>query len=153
MKFVVVTIIALLAASVAAACSCHAATGHTHDASAEHAAVAEPPVVIHAGTQTHCPIGGGEIDPAVFEDYQGQRVYFCCPGCEGPFLEDAEKHLRATGAKGQTVASIQTICPVAGNPVDTEVFIDHAGRRVFFCCPDCRPQFDADPDAYLPNLR
>jgi YHS domain-containing protein len=122
-------------------------------ADSEPAAKEAAVTVIHAGTQTHCPVGGGEIDKGVHEDHQGQRVYFCCPGCEETFLNDAEKHFQAIGAKGQTVASIQTVCPVAGNPVDTEVHVDHAGRRVFFCCPDCRPAFDAEPDAYLPILR
>jgi Cu(I)/Ag(I) efflux system membrane fusion protein len=43
--------------------------------------------------QTHCPIMGGPIDKNVFIEYQGKKVYFCCPGCEETFLKDPEKYL------------------------------------------------------------
>ena len=32
-----------------------------------------------AAVQTTCPIMGNPIDKAVFTEYQGQKVYFCCP--------------------------------------------------------------------------
>jgi len=32
-----------------------------------------------AAVQTTCPIMGKSIDKAVFTEYQGQKVYFCCP--------------------------------------------------------------------------
>jgi len=110
-------------------------------------------VVIHAGTQTHCPVGGGEIDPAVFIDHQGQRIYFCCPGCDGAYTSDPEKYLKKIAAKGQTVASVQSSCPVTSSAVDPASFIDHNGRRVFFCCDDCAPTFEADPATYLTTLK
>lgn len=148
-----------LASSVAAGPCCPSAA-HAHtpaDHASAAAAAAQPaaavPVVVHAGTQTHCPIAGGEIDETVFEDHQGQRVYFCCPGCEGPYLKDVEKSLRAIGAKGQTVASIQTTCPVSGKPIDTDVYVEHAGRRIFFHCPACLPEFEQDPDGFAKSLR
>ncbi len=43
--------------------------------------------------QTHCPVMGGEINKDVYTDYNGMRIYFCCPGCEGTFLEDPETYL------------------------------------------------------------
>ena len=115
--------------------------------------VAETPVVIHAGTQTHCPIGGGEVVKDVFIDHQGQRIYFCCPGCDGPFLKDPAKHLAAIGAKGQTVASVQTVCPVSGEAIDPEVWVDHGGRRVFFSATKHVAVFTGSPAEYLSNLK
>jgi YHS domain-containing protein len=53
-----------------------------------------------AKPQTHCPIMGGEIDKKFSVDYQGKRIYFCCPGCEEQFLEDADKHLTRMKAEG-----------------------------------------------------
>ncbi|MDY0109569.1 MAG: hypothetical protein RBT60_06485 [Candidatus Krumholzibacteria bacterium] len=153
MKRVLITIVVLVSATVAAASSRNGEAEDRHAKATETPAAAKPDMVIHAGTQTHCPIGGGEADKSVFEDYQGQRIYFCCPGCESPFLEDPEAHLRAIGAKGQTVASVQAVCPISGKPVDINVFTEYAGRRVFFCCPDCRPAFAAEPGKYLPNLK
>ena len=110
-------------------------------------------VVVHAGTQTHCPIGGGEVDHDVFIDHQGQRVYFCCPGCEKSYVKDPEASLAKIAAKGQTVASVQTVCPVSGKPVDPEVSVEHAGRRVFFCCGGCEGKFTAEPAKYVANLK
>ncbi len=50
--------------------------------------------------QTICPVMGGEINKDVYVDYEGQRVYFCCPGCEEKFLEDPEKYLKKMAAEG-----------------------------------------------------
>ena len=50
--------------------------------------------------QTLCPIMGGAINPDVFTDYKGMRIYFCCGGCDGTFLADPEKYLDAMRAKG-----------------------------------------------------
>ncbi len=50
--------------------------------------------------QTHCPVEGGEINRTVFVDYQGYRIYFCCPGCDEDFLKDPEEYLRRMRAEG-----------------------------------------------------
>ena len=50
--------------------------------------------------QTHCPVMGGEINKEVYVDYKGQRVYFCCPGCEGTFLKEPEKYLEKMRSEG-----------------------------------------------------
>ena len=43
--------------------------------------------------QTKCPVMGGDINKEYFVEYQGKKVYFCCPGCEEPFLKEPEKYL------------------------------------------------------------
>ena len=43
--------------------------------------------------QTTCPIMGGAIDKAFFTEYQGKKVYFCCPGCKPEFEKNPEKYL------------------------------------------------------------
>ena len=43
----------------------------------------------------------------------------------------------------------QTKCPLTGERVDREVFFDHKGQRVYFCCPDCPDKFKAAPASYL----
>ena len=45
-------------------------------------------------TQTLCPVMGNPINKEVFADYNGQRIYFCCAGCDGTFLEEPEKYLQ-----------------------------------------------------------
>ncbi len=43
--------------------------------------------------QTICPVMGGPIDPNVYAEYGGKRVYFCCKGCDQKFLENPEQYL------------------------------------------------------------
>lgn len=40
-----------------------------------------------------CPVMGGPIDPNVYVEYEGKRVYFCCQGCDDQFLADPERYL------------------------------------------------------------
>jgi Cu(I)/Ag(I) efflux system membrane fusion protein len=49
--------------------------------------------------QTLCPVMGGKINRDIYVDYQGKRIYFCCPGCEETFLEDPEKYLEKMKAE------------------------------------------------------
>lgn len=43
--------------------------------------------------QTKCPVSGKPINPEAFVEYQGEKVYFCCPGCPKAFEENPEKYL------------------------------------------------------------
>ena len=49
-------------------------------------------------------------------------------------------------------AGEQTICPVMGNPIDKSVFVEYKGKKVYFCCPDCKAKFNADPEKYIAKL-
>jgi YHS domain-containing protein len=42
-------------------------------------------VVAAAAEQTTCPVMGGAINKALFTEYQGKKVYFCCDGCKEKF--------------------------------------------------------------------
>ena len=44
------------------------------------------------------------------------------------------------------------ICPVMGNAVDPEVYVDYRGRRIGFCCPGCDDVFLEDPETYLKKV-
>jgi len=46
----------------------------------------------------------------------------------------------------------QTICPIMGNPINPEIFVEHDGRKVYFCCKPCVEKFKADPAKYLSKL-
>lgn len=45
-------------------------------------------------TQKKCPIMGGDISKKVFADFEGKRVYFCCPGCIKKFQAEPRKFLQ-----------------------------------------------------------
>jgi YHS domain-containing protein len=52
--------------------------------------------------QTTCPVLGGKVDKQVYVDYKGQRIYFCCKGCDAEFRKDPEKYLKKMEEQGVT---------------------------------------------------
>lgn len=70
------------------------APGHQHgDLAPAARGPAAPAPGTPAAIQPLCPVMDGPIDPAVFVEYQGQKVYFCCKGCDKKFQADPEKYL------------------------------------------------------------
>ena len=63
--------------------------GHDHAAMAEDAAEK----VVAAAEQTECPVMGGGINKAIFVEYKGKKVYFCCEPCKGKFEEAPEQYV------------------------------------------------------------
>lgn len=62
----------------------------------------------------------------------------------GPFLPI--EGIQAAGAP-------QTRCPVMGNPIDKGQFVDHQGKRIYFCCSSCKEEFRKDPAKYIKKLQ
>ena len=59
----------------------------------EPAPAQAPEVEAVAGEQTTCPVMGGAINKDYYTEYQGKKVYFCCPGCKEKFEKEPEKYL------------------------------------------------------------
>ena len=49
-------------------------------------------------------------------------------------------------------AVAQTVCPVMGEAIDKNFFVDYGGQRIYFCCSMCVEKFQANPEAYMKNL-
>lgn len=49
--------------------------------------------VAESTEQTKCPVMDGDVNKELFVEYKGQKVYFCCPGCEDEFNKDPEKYV------------------------------------------------------------
>lgn len=128
------------------ASSCHASGGsHKHKSAEEKTAT--------KGTQKICPIGKKEIDPDSFIEFQGQKVYFCCPGCDKKFLKDPDLYFGQMKERGEVTENIQTLCPVSGDKLDEDkVSLTLPGRKIFFCCKKCVRQFKKDKAKYIKNL-
>jgi YHS domain-containing protein len=80
------------------------------------------------------------------------------PAKETP-MKDMQKQAQTTAndtnkTAAATVASIeQTTCPVMeGNKIDKNVFVEYKGKKVYFCCADCKAKFLADPEKYTAKL-
>jgi len=46
----------------------------------------------------------------------------------------------------------QKLCPVMGNKIDPKIYVDYNGRRIYFCCAMCPPEFKKDPEKYIKKV-
>ena len=123
-------------------------------------AVALSPIIAHADAtenteQTTCPVTGHAVDKHVYQDYQGKRVYFCCESCVEEFNKDPESYMEKLKAEGvvlEAAPKAQTKCPVMGGDINKEVYSDYEGKRVYFCCENCKGEFAKDPAKYIEKL-
>jgi YHS domain-containing protein len=46
----------------------------------------------------------------------------------------------------------QTTCPVMGGKINKDIYADHEGKRVYFCCKGCVEQFKKGPAKYVKEL-
>jgi YHS domain-containing protein len=47
----------------------------------------------------------------------------------------------------------QKICPVMNDmKINPNVFTEYKGKKVYFCCTDCKAKFEAEPEKYIANL-
>lgn len=103
-------------------------------------------------TQTTCPVMGGKINKSLFVDHDGQRIYVCCAGCIAPIKKEPAKYIKKLMEKGEAPAKLQTICPVMGGKIDKQQYVDHAGKRIYVCCPGCIGKIKANPAKYVGKL-
>jgi YHS domain-containing protein len=102
--------------------------------------------------QTKCPVMGGKINRAIYVDHDGKRVYFCCRGCDAAFKKDPGKYVKKLEDAGVILDAAQDKCPVMGGKLNRSVYVDHGGRRIYFCCAGCDTKFRANPEKYLKKL-
>jgi YHS domain-containing protein len=70
--------------------------------------------------QTVCPVMGGEIDKAIFVDYNGKRIYFCCAGCPNEFKKNPEKYLKKLAKMGQEPETVAVTDSSGAQPKQSE---------------------------------
>ena len=52
-------------------------------------------------SQKYCPVmGNNKIDPDMYVDVEGKRIYVCCSACIEPIKDDPAKYISALEAKG-----------------------------------------------------
>lgn len=51
--------------------------------------------------QTHCPVmTKNPINPKMYVDVQGKRIYVCCAGCIGKIKADPDQYIKQMEAEG-----------------------------------------------------
>lgn len=74
----------------------------------------------------------------------------CGKKSEAPKAVDTEP--AAPTSTVEEVTKAQTTCPLMGNPINKDLYADHEGKRVYFCCKMCTPEFKKDPEKYIKKL-
>ncbi len=106
-------------------------------------------------TLPKCPVTGEPINLAVSEATDDGPVFFCCKNCISRYRADPAKYATKIAAQRKALAHrprIQVTCPVSKEPVDTNVFVESAGEKIFFCCKDCVTKYQSDPAKYASAL-
>ena len=71
------------------------------------------------------------------------------PGCKKQQEPPPAAPTEEVAAAAQT---IQTTCPVMGGKIDKQYYTEYKGKKVYFCCAQCKAKFEADPENYLAKL-
>ena len=70
----------------------------------------------------------------------------CGKGDEGA----PKKHEHEAAPAAEALKIEQKTCPIMeGNKIDPKLFVDHNGRRIYFCCKMCVGTFKKDPEKYI----
>ncbi len=127
----------------------HQGQGHNHGHGDHHAAQAD------AATLPRCPVMGGKINFLVSTETDEGPVYFCCASCISKYKAEPAVFADKVKAQREVLADrpkVQTVCPVSGKPVDSDVSTEHDGEKVYFCCKGCIAKYQAEPQKYRKAL-
>lgn len=56
------------------------------------------------------------------------------------------------GAEEAQTVKKQTTCPVMGGAVNSKLYVDYEGKRIYACCKGCLPEIKKDPAKYVEKL-
>jgi len=110
-----------------------------------------------------CPITGEEASSKYFLTIGNKKVYFCCEDCvnkaKEQILGTAEKPVtpeapsaeikpaetqpeNVTPIEDQNVTPVEAAekCPMSGEPVSKDIFLEINGKKVYFCCEGCKTE-------------
>ncbi len=95
------------------------------------------------GQKWTCP-----MHPEVISEKSGE-----CPKCKMKLVPiEGEKDANTMGA-AMPADIEQKMCPVMANmPINKDIFVEYQGKKVYFCCNDCKAKFEKEPEKYLSKL-
>ena len=70
----------------------------------------------------------------------------------GACLAQAPGPAKDAAPAATTPVKAQTTCPVMGGPIDKNVFVDVAGKRIYLCCGGCVDAVKKNPAKYIKIL-
>jgi len=114
------------------------------------------------GKEAICPVRGDkftitESTPVI--EYNGEKYYFCCPGCDTEFMTNPEKYIEQIQANKPEKTKVdegdidkEAICPVLGDKftiTESTPVVEYEGKKYYFCCPGCDTKFMKNPEKYI----
>ncbi|MFC1693094.1 YHS domain-containing protein [Candidatus Latescibacterota bacterium] len=75
-------------------------------------------------------------------------IFLILSGCSSASHEAYKHGDMQMGVQG----SEQTNCPVFGGEIDKKFYVDHMGKRIYFCCKMCIAKFNEEPEKYMKKL-
>jgi YHS domain-containing protein len=56
--------------------------------------------------QVTCPVmAGNPVNPKIFTEYEGQKIYFCCEKCKADFAKSPKKYVKIVNAELKKIAA------------------------------------------------
>ena len=100
-----------------------------------------------------CPVSGKPAVEAGVADYNGGKVYFCCPNCPKAFAANTAKFAaKANLQLVQTGQAKQFQCPLKGKPAKDTHSVSVEGVEIGLCCPGCKKKASSLEGDDLVNL-
>jgi len=89
-------------------------------------------------------------------------LFFASSPVNGPWRDAGQAFFAWTGfealhpgpapAFAEQAKKVQTRCPVMGGEIDRNVYVDHQGKRIYFCCAGCIDTFNKDPEGTVGKM-
>ncbi|MFW9803022.1 MAG: heavy metal translocating P-type ATPase, partial [Candidatus Thorarchaeota archaeon] len=119
---------------------------------AAHPIASAPPAAYQEGDVAVDPICKMKVEIAtadLFSDYKGKRYYFCNQYCKDTFEGNPAEYEELTAMEEEIPkVAVDPICKMDVDVATAELFSDFDGKRYYFCSPNCKQTFDADPKKY-----
>jgi Cu+-exporting ATPase len=111
-----------------------------------------PPAAYQEGRVAIDPICKMEVEIAtadLFSDYKGKRYYFCNQYCKDTFDGNPADYEEVTNTvEESSKVAVDPICKMDVDVATAELFSDFDGKRYYFCSPNCKQTFEANPEKY-----
>lgn len=95
------------------------------------------------------PVCGMTVDPeqaAGKSKYKGEEYFFCSANCKRKFDANPEAFVEEKEA-GET--AVDPVCGMTVEKAKADATSEYKGITYYFCNPNCKKKFDADPEAAL----
>jgi YHS domain-containing protein len=63
-----------------------------------------------------------------------------------------EPQTAAVSASANEPVIEQKICPVMGDAINKNIYTEYKGKKVYFCTPMCKAEFEKNPEKYIGKL-